>query len=99
MTGVKARLPALTLVLASETIYAPASLRAFASTVLGLLTRCGADGGVRAFVAAKMVYFGVGGGVEEFLGAVGALGGWGRVAWKSADGGGVGRCVLEVGVR
>ncbi|KAJ5092187.1 hypothetical protein NUU61_007057 [Penicillium alfredii] len=57
-----------TLVLASETIYSPASLTAFSETLLALLRRSNsASTRSRALVAAKKVYFGVGGGVDEFL--------------------------------
>lgn len=57
-----------TLVLASETIYSPASLKAFSETLLALLRRSStASTKSRALVAAKKVYFGVGGGVDEFL--------------------------------
>ncbi|CAG8052969.1 unnamed protein product [Penicillium salamii] len=57
-----------TLVLASETIYSPASLTAFSETLLALLRRSSnASTQSRALVAAKKVYFGVGGGVDEFL--------------------------------
>lgn len=51
------------LVLAAETIYSPSSTPAFTKTVLDLL-RTGESG--RAIVAAKRVYFGVGGGVADF---------------------------------
>ncbi|KAJ5675827.1 hypothetical protein N7462_008724 [Penicillium macrosclerotiorum] len=56
------------LVLASETIYSPATLTAFSETLLALL-RHSTPTSVRthALVAAKKVYFGVGGGVDEFL--------------------------------
>ncbi|PYH72378.1 protein-histidine N-methyltransferase [Aspergillus vadensis CBS 113365] len=77
-----------TLVLASETIYSPASLGAFSETLVALLRRAAAaaPGGQQqsaaaaaaALVAAKKVYFGVGGGVDEFLavlsGVAGTLG-------------------------
>ncbi|CAI7634117.1 unnamed protein product [Penicillium pancosmium] len=57
-----------TLVLASETIYSPLSLAAFSETLLALLRRSStASSKTRALVAAKKVYFGVGGGVDEFL--------------------------------
>lgn len=55
------------LVLASETIYSPSSLNAFAETLLALLRAPAGAGSSRALVAAKRVYFGVGGGVDEFL--------------------------------
>jgi protein-histidine N-methyltransferase len=57
-----------TLVLASETIYSPASLVAFSETLLELLRRSNTvSARSRALIAAKKVYFGVGGGVDEFL--------------------------------
>lgn len=58
-----------TLVLASETIYSPLSLGAFTETLLALLRRSAtADASKsKALIAAKKVYFGVGGGVDEFL--------------------------------
>lgn len=52
-----------TLVLASETVYSPDSLVAFSDTLLAFLRWPRS----RALVAAKKVYFGVGGGVDEFL--------------------------------
>lgn len=61
-----------TLVLASETIYSPASLAAFSETLLALLLRSNTSSlKSRALVAAKKVYFGVGGGVDEFLAVLG----------------------------
>lgn len=57
-----------TLVVASETIYSPSSLRSFSETLMSLLRRSStAAVKSRALVAAKKVYFGVGGGVDEFL--------------------------------
>lgn len=57
-----------TLVMASETIYSPSSLTAFSETLLALLRRSTtASVKSRALVAAKKVYFGVGGGMDEFL--------------------------------
>ncbi|KAH8701112.1 hypothetical protein BGW36DRAFT_396030 [Talaromyces proteolyticus] len=53
-----------TLVLASETIYSPSSLGAFSETLMCILRRAGKS---RSLVAAKKVYFGVGGGIDEFL--------------------------------
>ncbi|KAB8207454.1 hypothetical protein BDV34DRAFT_65803 [Aspergillus parasiticus] len=88
-----------TLVLASETIYSPASLRAFSETLLALIRRpVRAGGRSRALLAAKKVYFGVGGGVDEFLEVFNTVGGdeldvKERVDVKSE---GVGRIVLEI---
>lgn len=57
-----------TLILASETIYSPSSLRAFSETLLALLSRSSSPAAKsRALLAAKKVYFGVGGGVDEFM--------------------------------
>jgi len=95
------------LVLAAETIYSPASLAAFAATLLALL-RSVARG--KALVAAKRVYFGVGGGVDEFKKVVSAGGGVvfevensgvegcdrGLPAVKGGAAGGVGRALCEV---
>lgn len=52
-----------TLVLASETVYSPDSLVAFSDTLLEFLRWPRSH----ALIAAKKVYFGVGGGVDEFL--------------------------------
>ena len=93
--------PESTLILASETIYSPASLRDFTKTVLALLDTGPASSSQNiALIAAKRVYFGVGGGVDEFLAVLEELGGHGRCVWDSRDEGeakqGVGRCILEV---
>jgi protein-histidine N-methyltransferase len=57
-----------TLILASETIYSPASLAPFSKTLIALLRRSETEQERnKALVAAKKVYFGVGGGVDEFL--------------------------------
>ncbi|GLB03490.1 hypothetical protein AtubIFM57258_008074 [Aspergillus tubingensis] len=97
---------AQTLVLASETIYSPASLGAFSETLVALLRRAAPGGqqqsAAAALVAAKKVYFGVGGGVDEFLAVLGGVAGTlgvevdvqERLDVKSE---GVGRVVLGVG--
>lgn len=88
--------PSTTLILASETIYSPTTLTAFTKTLIHLLSTAEKRGGeARALIAAKKVYFGVGGGVDEFLEVLVARGGTGKVVWESA-GGGVGRLILEV---
>ncbi|EFR02065.1 hypothetical protein MGYG_05068 [Nannizzia gypsea CBS 118893] len=65
-----------TLILASETIYSPPSLLPFTETLASLMRRAlshdrtknhTGDPPVRALISAKKVYFGVGGGVSEFL--------------------------------
>lgn len=85
-----------TLVLASETIYSPAALSAFADACVGLLRRVRMG---KAIVAAKRVYFGVGGGVDAFKEEAAARGA--VVADVENSGvemgqGGVRRCLLEV---
>ncbi|PLN75363.1 hypothetical protein BDW42DRAFT_199512 [Aspergillus taichungensis] len=91
-----------TLILASETIYAPASLTPFSETLLQLLRRSAGDEQTqaRALIAAKKVYFGVGGGVDEFLAVLGRIGGDGVEVVQRLDvqSGGVGRVVLGVGL-
>ncbi|PKY07030.1 hypothetical protein P168DRAFT_324488 [Aspergillus campestris IBT 28561] len=89
-----------TLILASETIYAPASLNPFSETLLQLLRREEHQGQRRALIAAKKVYFGVGGGVDEFLAVLGRIGGDGVEVVQRLDvqSGGVGRVVLGVGL-
>ena len=98
------------LVLASETIYSPSTIPSFTRVLLDLLRRTsrhrpttgdvsGGGGGktrARALVAAKRVYFGVGGGVDEFLTVLGHLGGEATVVWETESAAGVGRVILEV---
>lgn len=89
-----------TLILASETIYSPSSLGAFSETLLSLLRwSAGAEGSkTRALVAAKKVYFGVGGGVDEFLAVLRNIGNSEIEVKQVADlkSEGVGRVVLEI---
>ena len=90
-----------TLVLASETIYSPSSLGAFSETLLALLQRSAAtteESKSRALVAAKKVYFGVGGGVDEFLAVLKEASHGSDVDVNEVDiiSGGVGRVILEV---
>ncbi len=85
-----------TLVLASETIYSPSSIQTFTKLLLKTL-KCAQTAGGRAtaLIAAKRVYFGVGGGVDEFLDTLGKFDGRASVAWESM-GSGVGRVILEL---
>lgn len=88
-----------TLIMASETIYSPASLRAFSETLLSLLRRSSAAAvKSRALVAAKKVYFGVGGGVDEFLAVLKDVCGRELDVQQKVDvqSEGVGRVVLEI---
>jgi hypothetical protein len=60
-------------ILGAETIYSPAALKSFADTLVALLqTMPGTE--KTAIVAAKKVYFGVGGSMEDFNDAVRAKG-------------------------
>jgi protein-histidine N-methyltransferase len=85
------------LILGSETIYSPASLSAFTDAMAALMKRVKA---AKAIVAAKRVYFGVGGSVDGFRAECAAQG---CVAWEvefeglGGEGeGGVRRCLVEV---
>lgn len=85
-----------TIFLASETIYSLSSIHAFTKVLLKALKSAEqTQGSGRALVAAKKIYFGVGGGVDEFLKALNELGGKGITAWESKAEG-VGRVILEV---
>ncbi|KAK5549993.1 hypothetical protein LTR23_000285 [Exophiala sp. CCFEE 6169] len=84
------------LILASETIYSPASIEVFAHTLVNLLRRY-PRGMAKAWVAAKKVYFGVGGGVDDFLREIGRHGAKSTTLLETKDTG-VGRVVLEITV-
>lgn len=83
-----------TFILGSETIYSPTSLTAFAETIVALMQRVKTG---KAVVAAKRVYFGVGGSVDAFRqecaerGAVAY-----EMEFEGLENGGVRRCLLEV---
>lgn len=83
-----------TFILGSETIYSPASLSAFAETIVALMGQVQTG---KAIVAAKRVYFGVGGSVDAFReecanrGAVAY-----EMDFEGLETGGVRRCLLEV---
>lgn len=81
------------LLLASETIYSPGSLGVFSRTVLDILKFSKEE--KRAYIAAKKVYFGVGGGVQEFEEEVGKLGGKLKTVLDVRSAG-VGRVILEM---
>ncbi|KAI4177940.1 MAG: hypothetical protein LQ343_000024 [Gyalolechia ehrenbergii] len=86
------------LILASETIYSPASTLAFTTTLLELMReREERERSVRVLVAAKRVYFGVGGGVDDFLATLREHGEEGQEVWATEGmGSGVGRCIVEL---
>ena len=81
------------IILASETIYSPASLTSFVNTVANLL-RARESGGT-AFVAAKRIYFGVGGGIPEFVREMRKVGALVKEVINITDSG-VGRVILEI---
>ncbi|ODQ52879.1 hypothetical protein SAICODRAFT_30340 [Saitoella complicata NRRL Y-17804] len=85
--------PAPSVLLASETIYSPNSLPAFTDVLNGCCLL-----GSQALVAAKKVYFGVGGGIDEFKRAVE---GRNVMTWEPVDEvstQGVARTILKVNV-
>ncbi|KAF2656146.1 hypothetical protein K491DRAFT_767982 [Lophiostoma macrostomum CBS 122681] len=83
-----------TFILASETIYSPASLVAFTEAMVALMKRVKSG---KAIVAAKRVYFGVGGSVDGFREECAKRG---CVAYEmefdGLEDGGVRRCLVEV---
>ena len=78
------------LVMAAETIYQTENLPYFLDTTLKGIRQIGT-----ALVAAKEVYFGVGGNVGEFMEAVRRRGAKPEIKWKGGEGG-VGRVIVEV---
>ncbi|CAE7206415.1 unnamed protein product, partial [Rhizoctonia solani] len=77
------------LVLTSETIYQPTSLP---SLIRLLRDSTGSSG--KCLVAAKLVYFGVGGGIREFEQALTVGGGSAQCVWEKREG--VGRSIMQV---
>ncbi|PNY26142.1 Histidine protein methyltransferase 1 [Tolypocladium capitatum] len=69
--------PPVSLLLGAETIYSPFALQAFNETVFAVLGREQASLGAQAaaFVAAKRLYFGVGGSLDDFIEKAQAKGG------------------------
>ena len=81
------------LVLASETIYSPKTLQSFCDTLMTLFREY--PGRAKALIAAKKIYFGVGGGVDEFVRAIEHKGGLCRSILE-VNTAGVNRVILEV---
>ena len=101
-SGVPAGLPdtAKTLLLGSETIYSPFALESFSSTLLSILQRERRDrpsGDVRALIAAKRLYFGVGGSLDDFVDRMRGLGAAVRTLFEETQGvhRGVVECLLS----
>ena len=85
--------PARLTIIGAETVYSPLALRSFADTLMSLLDTMN-DHEKTALVAAKKVYFGVGGSMEDFCDAVRAKGGIVEQIREESDG--VRREVVEV---
>jgi len=85
--------PARLTILGAETIYSPAALISFADTLMALLDGT-PEGKKAALIAAKKVYFGVGGSIEDFCDAVRAKGAVVSQIREESDG--VRRAVVEV---
>ncbi|KAK4151192.1 hypothetical protein C8A00DRAFT_45557 [Chaetomidium leptoderma] len=85
-----------TLLLGSETIYSPFALESFSSTLLSILQRERrerSNGEVRALIAAKRLYFGVGGSLDDFVDKMRGLGTSVRTLFEETQG--VHRGVVE----
>jgi protein-histidine N-methyltransferase len=80
-------------VVGAETIYSPAALNSFAETLMTLLKK-GDSVEKTALIAAKKVYFGVGGSMEDFCDIVRSKGGVVEQIREESDG--VRRAVVEV---
>lgn len=84
------------LILAAETIYSPASTEAFVALLITLLKRAQMS---KAMIAAKRMYFGVGGsvdGLKEECAKVGAVASEIENHGVSGMEAGVGRALVEV---
>ncbi|CZR54129.1 related to MNI1 Putative S-adenosylmethionine-dependent methyltransferase of the seven beta-strand family [Phialocephala subalpina] len=80
-------------IVGAETIYSPVALKSFGETLMGLLEAM-PDNVRTSLVAAKKVYFGVGGSMEDFCDLVRAKGGLFEQIREESDG--VRRAVVEV---
>jgi protein-histidine N-methyltransferase len=89
----------VSLLLGAETIYSPFALQAFNETVFAVLGREQAALGAQAtaFVAAKRLYFGVGGSLDDFVEQAQAKGGSITKLREETEGvaRGVVRCVIQ----
>ncbi|ODA76771.1 hypothetical protein RJ55_08042 [Drechmeria coniospora] len=85
----------VTLILGAETIYSPFALQAFTETVFALLSheQMALSAEASAFVAAKRLYFGVGGSLDDFVER--ARGKGGIITWKREETAGVARGVVH----
>ena len=101
-SGLPADLPATTktLLLGSETIYSPFALESFSVTLLSILQRERGErpsGEVKALIAAKRLYFGVGGSLDDFVDKMRGLGTSVRTLFEETQGvhRGVVECLLS----
>lgn len=88
-----------TLVMGAETIYSPFALDSFATTLISILERERkehAAGSATALIAAKRLYFGVGGSLDDFVDKMKGLGAAVETVHEEAEGvrRGVVKCVL-----
>ena len=85
-----------TMILASETIYSPSSTLHFAGVLTQILQEAKyASRKCQALLGAKRIYFGVGGGVDEFLATLDPSKSTAQTVWES-PGHGVGRVILHI---
>jgi protein-histidine N-methyltransferase len=101
-SGLPADLPTTTktLLLGSETIYSPFALESFSVTLLSILQRERGErpsGEVKALIAAKRLYFGVGGSLDDFVDKMRGLGTSVRTLFEETQGvhRGVVECLLS----
>ncbi|KAL7930922.1 hypothetical protein V8C35DRAFT_130863 [Trichoderma chlorosporum] len=88
----------ITLMVGAETIYSPFALQAFTQTVFTILEReSGSGATAAAYVAAKRLYFGVGGSLDDFIEAARSKGATVSELREECDGvrRGVVHCVLQ----
>lgn len=83
------------IIIGAETIYSPIALESFAATLLSLLETM-PEGRKTSLVAAKKVYFGVGGSIEDFCNIVRARGFGVEQIREESDG--VRRAIVEVNI-
>ncbi|KAK1832913.1 hypothetical protein QBC39DRAFT_65220 [Podospora conica] len=88
-----------TLVMGAETIYSPFALESFATTLVSILERERkehASGSATAYIAAKKLYFGVGGSLDDFVDKMKALGAAVETVHEETEGvrRGVVKCLL-----
>ncbi|KAH8674747.1 hypothetical protein BGZ60DRAFT_468959 [Tricladium varicosporioides] len=85
--------PSILTIIGAETIYSPAALVSFADTLIGLLKHLDCTEST-AFIAAKKVYFGVGGSMEDFCDILRTQGA--NVQQIREESNGVRRAVVEI---